>query len=197
MGRLLGLGVIVLAMSVLAVGAMAFLNAPSGSPRPRTPTPNPLVTPAATFGAEASPPPGSSPSAAAPSAEPSPSATPFEPTVQVGPGFVTFGTQAGESVTIKDPRATFQVSETIRWSAYLSQPVESLDMTVRVLKLDAASESGERLISEAPVHPISIGNVRFGRRIEPERALDGPGIYIVRYLRGETVMSQGYFLLTE
>jgi hypothetical protein len=199
-GRLLGLGIIVLAMTVLAAGALAFLNGPTASPRRPTPNPaqSPSITPDATFSPEASAtaPAGSpSPVPSATVAPPSPSPSPFVPEVNVGPGFITFGTKSGENVTIADPRANFVMADTIRWSAYLTEPANSVDLRVRVLKLDPEAENGERLISEAEVRPKVTGAQRFGRRINPRRALDGPGIYVVRYLRGETVMSEGYFLL--
>jgi hypothetical protein len=199
-GRLLGLGIIVLAMTVLAAGALAFLNGPTASPRRPTPSPEPSVitTPSATFSPEASASIAPESPSAAPStsgAPPSPSPSPFVPEVNVGPGFVTFGTKPGEDVTIADPRATFAMADRIRWSAYLTEPVNSIDLRVRVLKLDPEAENGERLISEADVRPRVNGAQRFGRRIDPRQALDGPGIYVVRYLRGDTVMSEGYFLL--
>ncbi len=37
----------------------------------------------------------------------------------------------------------------------------------------------------------------FTRRIKPARALDGPGLYVVRYVRADEVLSEGYFLLEE
>lgn len=198
-GRLLGLGIIVLAMTVLAAGALAFLNRPSASFRTPSPSPAPSldITPSATFSPEASATPGVGspsplPSASAPSgATPSP----VVPAVQVGPGFVTFGTKSDENVNITDPRATFVMSDTIRWSAYLTEPANSVDLRVRVLKLDPEVENGERLISEASVRPRVNGAQRFGRRIDPGEVLEGPGVYIVRYLRGDTLMSEGYFLL--
>jgi hypothetical protein len=198
-GRLLGLGIIVLAMTVLAAGALAFLNRPPGTVRTPSPSPAPSleITPSATFSPEASGTPGGSlspaPSATAQPSGPSPS--PQAPAVQVGPGFVTFGTKAGKDVTIADPRATFTMSDKIRWSAYLTESVNSVDVRVLILKLDPAAENGERLISESDVRPRVNGARRFGRRIDPAEALDGPGTYVVRYMRGDTIMSEGSFLL--
>lgn len=199
-GRLLGLGIIILAMTVLAAGALAFLNSPTASPRRPSPSPAPLAstTPSATFSPEASASiapgsPSAGPSASAIAPSPSPSV--LVPEVNVGPGFVTFGTRSGENVTIADPRASFVMADTIRWSAYLSEPADSVDLRVRVLKLDPEAENGERLISDAGVRPRVNGAERFGRRINPAQVLDGPGIYVVRYVRGDTLMSEGYFLL--
>jgi hypothetical protein len=199
-GRLLGLGIIVLAMTVLAAGALAFLNRPAASPRSPSPSPPPTldITPSATFSPEASPTPVAGSPSPAPSTSEAPasaSPSPFVPQVQVGPGFVTFGTKSDENVTITDPRAEFKLSDTIRWSAYLTERANSVDLRVRILKLDQEAENGERLISDAEVRPRVNGAQRFGRRIDPSEVLDGPGVYVVRYVRGDTLMSEGYFLL--
>lgn len=199
-GRLLGLGIVVLAMTVLAGGALAFLNGPTASPRTPSPSPppSPAITPSTTFSPETSATPISGSPSPVPSANVTPtsaSPSPVVPAVQVGPGFVTFGTKSDENVNITDPRATFVMSDTIRWSAYLTQPANSVDLRVRVLKLESEAENGERLISEASVRPRVKGGQRFGRRIDPTAVLEGPGVYVVRYLRGETLMSEGYFLL--
>ena len=199
-GRLLGLGIIVLAMTVLAAGALAFLNGPTATPRLTTPTPalSPSLPPSATFSPEASPtgPAGSAtPVPSATTAIPSASPSPAAPQVQVGPGYVTFGTKTGPDVTIADPRTTFSESEKIRWSAYLSESANPDSLRVRILKLDPAAQNGERLISEAGVNASLKSVRRLGERIDPREALDGPGTYVVRYLRGDTVLSEGSFIL--
>src|SRR3989304_3564539 len=73
---------------------------------------------------------------------PSPSPTPFVPTVQVGPGFVTFGTRSDADLNIVDARSAFRPGGTITWSAHLSEPANSADLQVRVLKLDPDVDSG-------------------------------------------------------
>jgi hypothetical protein len=197
-GRLLGLSIIVLAMTVLAAGALAFLNRPAASPRSPTPSPVPTVavTPDATFGPEASGTPAVGSPSPVPSGSVAPSVSPSQgaPIVQVGPGFVTFGTKADENVNITDPRATFTMSDTIRWSAYLTERADADDLRVRILKLDPAAENGERLISDSEVR-LHVKAQRFGRRIDPRDVLEGPGTYVVRYVRGDTVLSEGSFLL--
>jgi hypothetical protein len=196
LGRVLGVLVILLSVGVLGGGAIVVLGSPpSGSPSAtRSPVPSPTPSPAEPTASGSTP----SPAVSRPATpSPPPSATPFLPIVQVGPGFVTFGTQADAEVNIIDPRSSFQIDETVAWSAYLTEPANSADLQVRVLKLDAAVETGERLISEAGVQPLVQGAQRFGRRIKPARVLDGPGIYVVRCVRGETVMSEGYFLIED
>lgn len=189
-GRIAGLAVIILAVAVLAAGGVAILGGPrtlgpSATPTARPSIGSPPASPTSVV-ASASPPPSP-----APSAEP----TPFLPVVQVGPGFVTFGTRANADKTIEDPRAVFQLAETVTWSAFLSEPASAAEMLVRVLKLDPAASGGERLISEASLRPGDAGTLHFVRRIRPARVLDGPGVYVVRYVHAETVLAEGYFLI--
>ena len=117
----------------------------------------------------------------------------MEPVVQVGPGFITFGTQHTRDLRIVDPRASFTLEEVVTWSAYMSEPVNSAKVTIRVFKVDPTAEGGQRLISESGVRPIVSGAQRFLRRVKPAEVLDGPGVYVVRYMRDETVLSEGSF----
>ncbi|HUP83477.1 MAG TPA: hypothetical protein VM284_04725 [Candidatus Limnocylindria bacterium] len=189
-GRLLGIGMVGLAVAVLA-GAVVLVNRP------------PSATPTRQIGPTASPPPASqsalasvapTPSQATP--EPTPIPTPFIVTVQVGPGFVTFGTQLNDDRTIADPRALFVPSDRISWSAYLTDPNDAVDVVVRLYKLDDSVPGGERLLSEGAAQPKVKEAVLFTRdKLSPSRALDGPGIYLVRYIRTDVVLAEGYFEL--
>lgn len=191
-GRILGIAMVGLALAVLA-GAVVLVNRP------------PAATPTRQVGPTASPPPGSP--SAQPSATsisppvptspgPTPTASPFVPTVQVGPGFVTFGTQLNPDQTVADPRATFVPSDRLVWSGFLTEASDAADITVRLLKLDETAPNGERLLSEGGARPQQAASLHFSRKdINPDRALDGPGIYLVRYLKGEQVLAQGYFEL--
>jgi hypothetical protein len=203
-GRFLGFGVLLLTLGVLAAGALAFVGdrpGPSATPvrsaaigasfsfAPNALTPTDLPTQA---------PPTVLPtvSSAVLTPQPSLSASIAPPLVQIGKGFVTFGTESDEQLHIADPRASFALDERMVWSAYLTRPVNSADLLVRILKLDSAVETGERLILEEPVTPLVRGAQIFGRRLRPDALLDGVGIYIVRYLRDGAVLSQGSFEVT-
>lgn len=189
-GRVLGIGMVGLAVAVLA-GAWVLVSRPPG------PTPTRQVGPTA------SPPPQSpsvQPSATTSpvptSPRPTPTASPFVPTVQVGPGYVTFGTQLNPDQTVADPRATFVPSDRLVWSGFLTEASDAADITVRLFKLDDTAPNGERLLSEGEARPPAKAALHFSRKdINPNRALDGPGIYLVRYLKGEQVLAQGYFEL--
>lgn len=192
-GRMVGLGMVGLALAVL-VGAVVLINRPPAATptRPVGPTaspapPSPSAAPSGQPSASPSSP--SSPSAA-------PSATPFVPTVQVGPGFVTFGTQLNRDMTVADPRASFAPSDRIAWSAYLTEASNAADVTARLYKLDSAAPGGERLLSEGGARPKIKDSLHFTRSgIRPGRDLDGPGIYLVRYFKGEAILAVGYFEL--
>jgi hypothetical protein len=190
---MVGLGMVGLALAVL-VGAVALIN------RPPAPTPTRQVGPTATPAAQSpsvapSGQPSSSPGSTG-SPSPAPSASPFVPTVQVGPGFVTFGTRLNADMTVADPRASFTPSDRIAWSAYLTAASDAADVTARLYKLDSAAPNGERLLSEGGARPNIKASDHFTRSgIRPGRDLDGPGIYLVRYLKGDAVLAEGYFEL--
>ena len=129
---------------------------------------------------------------------PTPSPSQFAVTVEIGPGFVTFGTQLNPDRTIADPRATFMVSDRISWSGQMTEAVDSADVTVRLFILDDSAPNGERLLSEGAAQPKGTAQTFFTRdRLSPAHALDGPGIYLVRYVKGEQVLAEGYFQLGE
>jgi hypothetical protein len=99
-------------------------------------------------------------------------------------------------MTVADPRASFEPSDRIAWSAFLTQAADAADVTARLYKLDSAAPNGERLLSEGGARPSIKDSDHFTRSgIRPGRDLDGPGIYLVRYLKGDTVLSEGYFEL--
>jgi hypothetical protein len=149
-GRILGLVVVVLAMGVLAVGAYIFLNQRAAAPTFR-PTPtavaeaSPSDSPAPpTATATVSPPtlfPTAPPSLPA-TLEPTVAPTPVIPLVQIGPGFVTFGTRANDQLAITDPRSVFAPDERITWRARPS----------------AATSAAEKLDDDAPSTTISSGS---------------------------------------
>ncbi len=118
------------------------------------------------------------------------------PIVQVGPGFVTFGTQLNPDRTVADPRALFVPSDRIAWSAHLTERTDASDLTVRLYMLDDTVPGGERLLSEGKARSRVNDRLHYTRSgLNPNRALDGAGIYLVRYLRTDIVLAEGYFEL--
>lgn len=190
-GRVLGIGMVALALAVLG-GAVVLVNRPPG------PTPTRQVGPTASPTPAQSPTSQPSPSATPelPTPVPTPNPTPFVPTVQVGPGFVTFGTRFNPDGNVADPQALFVPSDRIVWSGYLTEPTDRSDLTVRLYKLDDSVPGGERLLSEGEARTRVNDGLHFTRSgVNPNRALDGPGIYLVRYLRTDIVLAEGYFEL--
>jgi hypothetical protein len=198
-GRLLGLGILLLTIGVLAAGALAFMReSPAATASPRRTTSvaasssGPSATPVPTLRATATP-----AATAPPSGSPTPLPTNPPPLVQIGEGYVTFGTRADNSLHIVDPKSVFRINERIVWSAFLSERADSLDLLLRISKMDSSQIGGELVISEAPVTPLVRNAQLFQNRIRPGSDLDGPGIYAVRYLRGEEIMSEGFLEITE
>jgi hypothetical protein len=188
-GRVLGIGMVALALAVLAGGLVLF-NRPPG------PTPTRLVGPTASPPASATALPSTLPTPGLPTPIPTPIATPFVPVVQVGPGFVTFGTEFDADGNIADPRALFVPSDRMAWSGYLTEATDAADLIVRLYKLDDSVPGGERLLSEGEARSRVGDRLHFTRSdLNPNRALDGPGVYLVRYLRTDIVLAEGYFEL--
>jgi hypothetical protein len=200
-GRILGLVVLVLATGLLAVGAIAFVGGrnPTPSPRPTVVALNPSSLPSlsplpTTIPTNAASPTDDGPSPSADASD-GPPATP--PMIGVGPGFVTFGTKVDRELKVIDPRTEFTTGERITWSAYLIDPADPASLRLLVLKSEDSAPGGERLIAdeivESSVSPAQI----YVKRIRPERFLDGPGVYIVRYLRADRLLAEGFLLVTE
>lgn len=201
LGRLLGAFVVVLAVGVLAAGALAFMNGPGDAPAgSASPSPSAQTSPVTTLPLVGTPPPTATPAVEpTPTASPSPTTEPTElvPQVHEGAGFVTFGTRTNSRLRIVNPRSTFGLDERMRWSAHLTEPADSDELRIHLAKLDPAAEGGERLIREDEVTP-DVNDIRiFARRVRLSTFVDGPGVYAVRYMRGDQLMSEGYFLVEE
>ncbi len=199
-GRILGLLVLVMATGLLAVGALAFVGGGAATPSPRsTLAAGPSFRPSLSALPSVSPTSGATPDSATPSASSGASDEPLPtaPLISVGPGFVTFGTKVDRELKVTNPRTEFTKDERIVWSAYLIDPADASALRVLVLKSEASAPGGERLIVDeevaADVSPAQI----FVRRLRPRRYLDGPGLYVVRYLRGDRLLAEGHLLVTE
>ena len=141
LGRFLGLGLVALTLGLLGVGVVAFLErqAPAATPARSAvvaasvsflpPSPAPSV--ATTLAPATATPLETAPVATPVPSGPVPDVTP--PPVQVGQGFVTFGTQADEELRIIDPRTAFTLQEQVVWSAYLTRPADSSELRIRIV----------------------------------------------------------------
>ena len=201
-GRILGMLVVAGALAVLVVGSLSLLGgsedepaaavSPSATALARlTPFPSspPTLPPPPTAAPTLAPPPSAGPSVGA-SAEPSLGPSPGL-AVREGPGFVTFGTENTSNLRIVDPRTSFPTGQRITWSAHLTEPTSSASLRVELSMVDLAT-GAEELVLEEEVRPRVSSAQIFLRRLRPSE-LGGPGTYVVRYLRGEEVMSEGLF----
>ena len=144
-GRFLGLGILVLALGVLAAGALAFVGARPGETG--TPARSALVVASvsflpATLGASLAVtqlPATFAPSFGLTGASLPPPATPSAapPLIQVGAGYVTFGTDSDEHLHIVDPRSTSR-SRNGSCGARTDAAANSADLHEQIVKLDGA-----------------------------------------------------------
>ncbi len=119
----------------------------------------------------------------------------FVPPVMSGPGFITFGTTVDAQLHVTDAKTTFGLDEPMVWSAYLTKKANSVDLTIRLFKLDPTQPSGQILVSEDAVRPVVKGARIFFRRLRAIGAADGPGLFTVQYVRGAEILSSGSFLV--
>jgi hypothetical protein len=204
-GRFLGLGILLLTIGVLAAGALAFMgDLPGSTPAPTRTLPAVAASglPSESAAFESSAPsqgPTTLPTTGTipPTTVPSPAATIVPPLVQIGEGYVTFGTHSDNQLRITDPRSVFALDERIVWSAFLTELADSDQLRIQILKLDETAIGGETLISDEPVTPIVHGAQIFQRRFRAQATLDGPGLYVVRYLRNTDLLSEGFLEITE
>ena len=209
-GNLLGLLVVAVTVSVLGLAIYFFLQGSSAGPPPGA-----TATPAASAAAlESAAPSGASPTQiAAASSTPAPGATGpavtgapsgapvtapptlFVPNVMQGPGFITFGTNVDAQLRVTDPKTTFGINEPMVWSAYLTEPANSADLRIRILKLDASKPSGQVLVREDPVKPNVTGVQIFFRRLLAIGATEGTGLFTIEYVKGDQILSTGSFLV--
>ena len=120
-GRFLGLGILLLTIGLLAAGALAFMgDLPGRSPAPTRTAP--AVAAASVLPAESgleSSAPSQAPTTIPttgtipPTTVPSPAATIVPPLVQIGEGYVTFGTHSDNQLRITDPRSVFAIDDRI------------------------------------------------------------------------------------
>lgn len=205
MGSILGLLVVVATVGLLGFGVLTFLQnraaPPAGTRAPdvvATATTVGALSPAPTEPLATATPGPATPSPAV-SVQPTtlltPGPTVFVPDVLVGPGYVTFGTEADSRLLITDARTTFAPDERMVWSAQLTDVADSTELRIHVLKLDPDAPDGQRLLREDPVRPNARAAQLFLRNVRVASVTDGPGLYTVRYVRGTDILSEGSFLV--
>jgi hypothetical protein len=197
LGRILGMLVVLGAVAVLGVGALSFVGGspppPGDSPSPTTVagvSPAPQITPSPL---PATPPPSPT---LPPTPEPSPEPTPFTIEVREGPGYVTFGTNVNNNLRVTDPRTTFELGERMTISAQMIEPAGSAEMVIHFYRYDPDTDEEEFIVEQAVRPRVASASV-FSRNVNTGNLFDEPGFYVMRYLRGDEVMSEGWFELTD
>lgn len=193
------------AFALLGVGALTFLGGdpptPGGSPMPTgvavvspspaaaspTPAVRPTPSPAETEPAE-----GPSPS---PEPEVTPETTPPAIEVEEGEGHITFGTGRASNLRIANPRSSFEVGERPLYAAQLLQTTPVNGLTIEVRRYDSEA-GGEELVNELAVS-TNLPRVHTVRQRLDTSELDGPGIYVMRFVSNGSVMAEGWFELTD
>ena len=180
-GRLLGLGILLLTLGVLAAAALALVDdgrppasASSTAATAATSASGTPATPAASVATTVSALPTLSvvPTSFLPSVPPGPSPSSQPPLVQIGPGYITFGTLADTELRIVDPAASFAIGTRVIWSAYLTDRADGADLRIQIFKVDGTPPTGERLVFDEPVTRLVQGAQIFQRRIRPSESLD-------------------------
>lgn len=197
MGRAVGAVVVLAAIAVLAVAALNFVGDGGGAAASNSPTataaapasrsPSPAPTGSATPRPTATP-------TRSPVPTPSPSPTPFPVEVREGPGFITFGRDYGtDPARILDPSATFATGGRIAWLANLGGPAGTTQLQIVVARYDPLTGSTTATY-DRNYSPNSANSAVFLRRFGNINTLiDGPGIYVARYVVAGETRAEGYF----
>lgn len=208
-GNLLGFLVVVATVGVLGLAVYLFLQSRGLEPASSAHTPSAELSAAPAASTSAQPSPSSvalasaSPTSAPTfqqstpptNAGPTPGPTLFVPPVVAGPGFITFGTNVDAQLHVTDAKTTFALDEPMVWSAYLTEPANSVDLRIRMLRLDATKPSGQALVHEDAVKPDVRSTQVFFRRLKPIGSSEGPGLYTIEYVRGQEILATGSFLV--
>jgi hypothetical protein len=126
-------------------------------------------------------------------------ATPTPPTVTLPPpaaGPITFGTAYDETtLLIPKPITTFQRTYgQIAWSAELSEPAGATKLTFIVVR--RSSGGGESVVVDSETTVGNPANDLIANEYDLAYDLGNvPGTYVMRYLRGATILAEGTFTL--
>jgi hypothetical protein len=196
-GRLLGGIVVVGALTVLAIGALAFI----GGGNEVRPTPSPTLVAAASPTPTASLLPTLQPTPTPtrtpiplPTTTPTPSPFPIE--LVEGPGKITFATDYSGSLELINPHVEFRMGDQMAWRANIGSPVGRVRVDFDVYRVDTTT------MTETNVHSTSFVGTNPAARLyyakaPVSREVDGPGIFVMRYSVDGSTISEGYFRVSE
>jgi hypothetical protein len=203
LGRLLGGFVVVGAL--LLMGAATFMFLGGSRPTPPVTSPSPTAIGIASPTPEATPTLPATPVPALPTPTPlatpditlppTPEPSPVQVEVREGPGYVTFGSGWTRGLVLQDVSATFTPGGRLAWSAVLTEPAGAPALDVVLGRIDPATGEVEQVTWEERYEMQNQSSERILRRLPINRITDGPGIYVMRYLRNGELLSEGYFEL--
>jgi hypothetical protein len=125
-----------------------------------------------------------------PTEEPEPTPTP----TPEGAGIITFGTAFDpDTLEITKPKEAFTAKEEIAWSAYLIEPVGATSVTFILAKVSKGGSESIQLSQDIDVS--SPDSDVFANKVALGDLLDGKGTYVMRYVRGGTVLAEGRFTI--
>ena len=126
-------------------------------------------------------------------ATPSPAPTPEPTAVDVYAGDVIFGTKVTNDLKITVPKTTFdRKAKDIAWAAHFTEPAGAPTLTWMVLKKTGCSEQIQ-FTEKVKVSPD--WTITSSHSALPKFLHNKPGKYIMRYVRGSTVLAEGTFTL--
>ncbi|CAN5736162.1 hypothetical protein BH24CHL6_BH24CHL6_17360 [soil metagenome] len=204
MGRILGIVVVLGAVAVLGVAALNFVGGQGADGSP------PLISPNPTQVAGASPSPAVTPTLAPATAEPAatlpptiepepspegPTGTPFVIDIEEGRGHITFGIGRGSNLSVGSPRASFELGERPFYSTQLLETTVTDQISIELHRYDPADGS-ETAVGERSLN-TNLPRVHTVRQRLDTATLDGPGIYVMRFVAGGAVQAEGWFEVTE
>lgn len=140
---------------------------------------------------------------ATPTPTPIPETTP-EPTPEVTPepiggtGIVAFGTGYDpDTLAITGPKSSFKRTvATIAYSASLIEPVGATTVTIIIASHSATGV--EKTIVKTDVDVSSPDSDTFANKLDLAGLVNNvAGTYVMRYLRGATLLAEGQFILTK
>lgn len=117
-----------------------------------------------------------------------------------GSGVITFGRPSAlddDTLLINPSRDTFDVgTKKIAWSAHLSGPAEATKLTIIIAKVSGSGTERQVYTEKVPVSNPEFDILAADGDLA---ALVGrkPGTYVMRILRGATVLAEGKFKLVK
>ena len=116
----------------------------------------------------------------------------------IGSGIVTFGTAYDpDTLLITKPLTTFKLkTKTIAWSASFSEPAGAT--SIEMILASVSKTGAETVLIQTPTSVSSPEFDLLANKADLVTLVGGKaGTYVLRYLRGSTILAEGTFTLTK